>query len=206
MAEYDELRQAVIEEERSHPTVARQFRDIDHNHQPEKKTSHQYRNALMAAKRLSTSLQDIPDVPYDLSQAVEQLVGFLEEAGDAERGRGTSKTLDQYTLKAKAATNQRGSLFIIRGCVSEGFRVPGTAFRVPPFKSFEDLNGNRKRSENQSQNNRPTHTERDVKHKHSRLEHRYKDRHAGTAVTGPPTSIATPAPLASGITCPGSGR
>lgn len=83
MAEYGELRQAVIEEERSHPVIARQFRDITHNHQPEKRTSHQYRNALLAAKRLSTSLQEIPDVPYDLSQAVEQLVGFLENTGEA---------------------------------------------------------------------------------------------------------------------------
>lgn len=81
MAEYQELRQAVIEEERSHPVVARQFRDITHNHQPEQKLSHQYRNALMAAKRLSTSLQEIADVPYDLAQGVEQLIGFLESAG-----------------------------------------------------------------------------------------------------------------------------
>jgi len=85
MAEYAELRQAVIEEERSHPTVSRQFRDIDHNHQPERKTSHQYRNALMAAKRLSTSLQEIPDIPYDLSQAVEQLIGILDQAGEVDR-------------------------------------------------------------------------------------------------------------------------
>lgn len=83
MAEYQELRQAVIEEERSHPVVARQFRDITHNHQPEQKLSHQYRNALMAAKRLSTSLQEIADVPYDLAQGVEQLIGFLEGAGES---------------------------------------------------------------------------------------------------------------------------
>ncbi len=86
MAEYAELRQSVVEEERSHPTVARQFRDMDHRHQPEKKTSHQYRNALMAAKRLSTSLHEIPDVPHDLSRAVEQLIGFLEQAGEVECG------------------------------------------------------------------------------------------------------------------------
>lgn len=81
MAEYGELRQAVIEQERSHPRVARQFRELEHNHQPEKKTSHQYRNALMAAKRLSTSLQEIPEVPGELSQGVAELIGFLEEAG-----------------------------------------------------------------------------------------------------------------------------
>lgn len=89
MAEYGELRQAIIEDERSHPAIAKQFRDITHNHQPERKTAHQYKNALMAAKRLATSLQEISDVPYDLSKAVEQLIGFLDEqheAQDAEHG------------------------------------------------------------------------------------------------------------------------
>ena len=84
MAEYTELRQSVIEGERSHPTVARQFRDMDHRHQPDRKTSHMYRNALLAAKRLSTSLQEIPDIPSDLSRAVEQLIGFLVEAGEVD--------------------------------------------------------------------------------------------------------------------------
>ena len=79
MEEYGELRQAVIEGERSHPTVAKQFRDMSHSHQPEQKMAHQQRNALMAAKRLSTSLLEIPDVPEELSQAVGQLIGFLEE-------------------------------------------------------------------------------------------------------------------------------
>ena len=75
--EYEELRQAVIEEERSHPTVAKQFRDLSHSHQPEQKAVHQHRNALMAAKRLATSLQDIPGVPGELAQAVNSLVEFL---------------------------------------------------------------------------------------------------------------------------------
>jgi len=87
MAEYSELRQSVIEEERSHPSVAKRFRDITHSHRPEQKTLHQNRNALLAAKRLATSLQEIADVPQELSQAVNQLIGFLE-ARNAERGTG----------------------------------------------------------------------------------------------------------------------
>jgi hypothetical protein len=79
MAEYGELRQAVIEEERNHQVVAKQFRDISHSHQPDIRTIHQHRNALMAAKRLFTSLQEISDVPEELSKSVEQLIGFLEE-------------------------------------------------------------------------------------------------------------------------------
>lgn len=79
MAEYSELRQAVIAEERGHPAIARQFRDMTHSHQPEQKTAHQHRNALMAARRLLTSLDEISDVPAELSQAVGHLIGFLEE-------------------------------------------------------------------------------------------------------------------------------
>ncbi len=86
MAEYGELRQAVIEDERSHPAIAKQFRDISHNHQPEQRVAHQYRNALMAARRLATSLQEVPDVPGELSQAVEQLIGLLMERQDTEAG------------------------------------------------------------------------------------------------------------------------
>ncbi len=78
MADYSELRQAVIEEERSHPALARQFRDMAHGHRPELKTRHQNRNALLAAKRLSTSLEEIADVPLQLVRAVSQLVDFLE--------------------------------------------------------------------------------------------------------------------------------
>jgi len=84
MAEYSELRQAVIEEERNHPLIAKQFRDMTHSHLPEQKTVHQHRNALMAAKRLSTSLQEIPDVPAELSQAVKGLIGFLEGKQDTQ--------------------------------------------------------------------------------------------------------------------------
>jgi len=90
MEEYSELRQAVIEEERNHPSVAKRFRDMTHSHQPEQKTLHQHRNALLAAKRLATSLQEIADVPEELSQAVVQLIGFLEER-DAERETSDEK-------------------------------------------------------------------------------------------------------------------
>jgi hypothetical protein len=39
---------------------------------------------MLAAKRLSTSLREIPDVPDALSDAVEQLVGFLEEKQETQ--------------------------------------------------------------------------------------------------------------------------
>jgi len=79
LEEYSELRQAVIEKEQNHPLIARQFRDMTHSHQPEQKTVHQHRVTLMAARRLSTSLQNVQDVPAEFSQAIEGLIGFLEE-------------------------------------------------------------------------------------------------------------------------------
>ncbi len=78
MAEYGELRQAVVEEERSHPTVAKQFRDISHSHRPEQLTVHRCKSALSAARRLATSLHELPEVPPELTQPVTQLIAFLE--------------------------------------------------------------------------------------------------------------------------------
>jgi hypothetical protein len=77
LAEYSELRQAVVAEERSHPVIARQFRDLIHKHQPGVKAEHQHRSALVAAKRLSTSLRDIPDLPQEMLHGVERLIEFL---------------------------------------------------------------------------------------------------------------------------------
>ena len=95
MAEYGELRQAVLEEERSHPAVAKQFRDLAHSHQPEQKTIHLHRNALMAAKRLATGLQEIPDIPCELSQAIELLIDFLQERQETwKTPPGTGSKLD----------------------------------------------------------------------------------------------------------------
>jgi hypothetical protein len=92
MAEYSELRQAVVAEERSHPVIAKQFRDLVHRHQPEVQAEHRHRNALIAAKRLSTCLQDIPEVPQDTLHGVARLIEFLQgkctehEFKDSESG------------------------------------------------------------------------------------------------------------------------
>lgn len=79
MAEYGELRQAVIDKEHGHPAVVKQFRELTHSHQPDQKAGHVHRNALIAARRLSTSLQEIADIPHELSLAVEQLISYLSE-------------------------------------------------------------------------------------------------------------------------------
>lgn len=84
MAEYSELRKSIVEDERSHPSVSKQFREITHTHQPEQKAAHQFRSALMAARRLSTSLEEIPEVPGEFETAIEKLIGFLEDASKTD--------------------------------------------------------------------------------------------------------------------------
>jgi len=102
MEEYSELRQAVIEEERNHPSVAKRFRDMIHSHQPEQKMQHQHRNALLAAKRLATSLQEMTEVPEELIQTVVQLIGFLEERDEARvRSEKSTTCPTQGTESAK---------------------------------------------------------------------------------------------------------
>jgi hypothetical protein len=88
MAEYGELRQAVVAEERSHPVIARQFRDIVHKHQPEMHAEHRHRNALTAAKRLSTCLHDIPDVPQEMLHGVARLIEFLQGRSSGNEVKG----------------------------------------------------------------------------------------------------------------------
>lgn len=78
MEAYSELRRSVVEEERNHPAIARQFRDIAQAGEPEAASAHRQRNALIAARRLATSLQGIEGVPGTLSQAVVELISLLE--------------------------------------------------------------------------------------------------------------------------------
>jgi hypothetical protein len=77
--EYDELRKTVIDEERSHPIVAKQFRDIAQNYQPDQQANRRCKTALSAARRLSTSLMEIDDIPAEFSQSLGGLIGLLED-------------------------------------------------------------------------------------------------------------------------------
>jgi hypothetical protein len=75
---YNELRRTVIEEDRSHPTVARQFRDFVQESQPDRRGEYRCQGALSAARRLSNALAGLDAVPPDLERAVQELVGYLE--------------------------------------------------------------------------------------------------------------------------------
>lgn len=82
---YSDLRKAVLEDERSHPTVARQFRELVQEYQPERRGERRCQGALSAARRLGNALAELDAVPPDLEQAVQELIGYLEGRLEEER-------------------------------------------------------------------------------------------------------------------------
>ncbi len=81
--DYANLRRTVLEEERSHPTVQKQFREVAGDRLPTDPAL-PLRHALGAARRLHNTLQPLPEVPADFIDAVSRLVNWLE-AGESEQ-------------------------------------------------------------------------------------------------------------------------
>jgi plasmid stabilization system protein ParE len=78
--EYNTLRQAVFEEERSHPVLLRQFRDLTEPKQPPaERDQKQLRAALAAARRLQTALAPLGEVPEVYRETLGSLIQTLEE-------------------------------------------------------------------------------------------------------------------------------
>lgn len=86
--QYAELRKAVIEDERSHPTVLKHFREATAARRSEDAVQRQaLTSALAAARRLVFALKDLDTVPGEQVDAVTGLVGLLEtrlEAGSED--------------------------------------------------------------------------------------------------------------------------
>jgi hypothetical protein len=78
--EYNSLRQAVFEEERSHPVLLRQFRDLTEPKQPATDLDRkQLRAALAAARRLQTALTPLNVVSDVHRETLGSLIQTLEE-------------------------------------------------------------------------------------------------------------------------------
>jgi hypothetical protein len=78
--EYAALRRAVVEEERSHPTVLKRFRELAAPHQPpDERTRQQLKAALAAARRLETALEPIADLPQEFPAQLGRVIARLEE-------------------------------------------------------------------------------------------------------------------------------
>ena len=77
---YQELRRAVIDEERSLPTVRKRFQDLTLPQQnPAEEQSRLRGSALSTARRLAGLLEQIDDCPQGHADQVKNLVQFLEE-------------------------------------------------------------------------------------------------------------------------------
>ncbi len=78
--EYSTLRQAAFEEERSHPVLVRQFRNLTEPGKPAaERNLRQARNALSAARRLQTALATLSEIPEVYRETVGSLIQTLEE-------------------------------------------------------------------------------------------------------------------------------
>ncbi len=78
--EYAELRRAVIEEERSHPTVLKRFKEVAAARADEPPdTTIPLKSALAAARRLETALRSVAELPPEITEDVGRLVGLLEQ-------------------------------------------------------------------------------------------------------------------------------
>lgn len=75
--EYAQLRESVIENERSLPTVQKQFREVAHMHNPpEIDPLKEVRSALATARRLNNQLEEMEGFSPDL---LKELHGLMDE-------------------------------------------------------------------------------------------------------------------------------
>lgn len=77
--EYSDLRKAIVEDERSLPTVQKQFKEVVATHEePEENPLLHAKAALSAARRLATALRSAQDVPEAYHDQAEAMVAHLE--------------------------------------------------------------------------------------------------------------------------------
>jgi len=76
---YHDLRKAVLEEERSHPTILKRYRDASPPPADEREKA-ALRRALSATRQLETALGELPPLPDRLQPTLPALRVFLEEA------------------------------------------------------------------------------------------------------------------------------
>ncbi|GAB7027579.1 hypothetical protein [Geotalea toluenoxydans] len=78
--EYAQLRKSIVEEERSHPTVLKRFKEVAAGHDTEEPDPLiPVKSSLSAARRLDTALVGVPEVPAEFRDNVVNLILYLEE-------------------------------------------------------------------------------------------------------------------------------
>ena len=78
--EYSELRRHVVEEERSHPTILKKFKEVSAARGEElSDPANLLKAGLAAARRLDTALQAVTVVPTQYREQVRSLINHLEQ-------------------------------------------------------------------------------------------------------------------------------
>lgn len=77
--DFQRLRQTVIEEDRSHPTALKRFKEmVPSSHEP-RDPGQLLKASLGAARRLETALREIPELPAEFFSPLQELLAFLED-------------------------------------------------------------------------------------------------------------------------------
>ncbi|PLY02633.1 MAG: hypothetical protein C0624_08135 [Desulfuromonas sp.] len=77
---YQDLRKAVLEEERSHPTILKRYRDVSPPPPADELEKAALKRALSATRQLEAALGELPELPERLQPTLPALRVFLEEA------------------------------------------------------------------------------------------------------------------------------
>ncbi|HJV66599.1 MAG TPA: hypothetical protein VJ550_12750 [Geomonas sp.] len=80
--EYDDLRKSVVEEERSHPTVLKKYKEVAALRE-EVNPLAPLKATISAARRLESTLRSLPDVPELYVEQVAEMIAHLENELDA---------------------------------------------------------------------------------------------------------------------------
>lgn len=81
--QYGELKKAIIEEERSHPAVLKQFKEVSNEiSPPEQSPLLDIKAALSAARRLSTALRSVDSMEGAVIENIDDLTEDLEKRLD----------------------------------------------------------------------------------------------------------------------------
>ncbi|UFS71219.1 hypothetical protein LPW11_03270 [Geomonas sp. RF6] len=90
--EYGELRKSVLEEERSHPTVLKKFKEVSAlRDEPDPRAP--VKAGLSAAKRLEAALRALPAAPAGFLDQLGELIGTLEDELEALQQEGEAGTV-----------------------------------------------------------------------------------------------------------------
>jgi len=89
--DYRKLRAAVMDEEKGHPAVLRQYREVTAERRHEDRHLG-YRNALSAARRLRTALTGLDGLDHGVHDNLDQLIARLEVLAAKSEAAGAEET------------------------------------------------------------------------------------------------------------------